>query len=338
MIVRVEDVNIRQVVQVLTNDGMIVYPTETVYGLGVDATNLKAVEKLTKYKNRPLGKPYSIAVADQEMAEAYVELNPTAIGLYKKFLPGPMTIISKGRHRVAAGIESETGGLGIRISSYKLVNKIVKALGRPITATSANKSYGKRPYKISDLDLDKFDLVIDAGELPKNEPSTVVDTTADDAITLRQGDIVISSELMVHSRSEEETRNIGKELWQKYEKFFGQKTIVFALEGPMGVGKTQFTKGLAKAMGIEETITSPTFSLEEQYGKLHHIDVWRIKDVFELEALGLTEMITGRSVVVIEWADRVHELIRNHAADTVIIWVKFNYGLENERVIGWTNL
>src|SRR5437868_2435629 len=83
---------IQTVCQVLADGGLVIYPTETVYGIGVDATNQAAVDKLLQYKARREGKPISIAVADQAMAEQYVELNDQAKQFYKNFLPGPVTV------------------------------------------------------------------------------------------------------------------------------------------------------------------------------------------------------------------------------------------------------
>lgn len=335
---------------VLRSGGIVIYPTETVYGIGVDATNQEAVDKLTKYKNRPFGKPYSIAVTDIKMADNFVELNKTAVEFYKKFLPGPLTVVSKGKHLLAKGVESEDGTLGIRIPNYKLVLDIVKKLERPITATSANASYKKRPYKISDI-LQNIghkqkvlvDLIIDAGELPKNEPSTVVDTTLDDPVILRQGDIKLKDKIEVLSRSEETTKNIAKEIWQKYVHSAGKRAIVFALQGEMGAGKTIFTKGLALAMGINDTVTSPTFSLMNEYSGnkkqgsfLTHIDAWRMSSEEELSQLGFENFIKNRSVVSIEWAERVADTIREFDDEAIIIWVKLLYGKsENERLISW---
>jgi L-threonylcarbamoyladenylate synthase len=337
-------------VAALKNGGLVIYPTETLYGIGVDATNSKAVKKLAEYKDRPLGKPYSIAVTNQKMAQEYVELNETAKNLYKEFLPGPLTIISKDKGKTAPGVESEGGTLGIRIPDYKLVTDIIKKLGKPITATSANASYKKRPYKISDVlenisDKQKnlIDLIIDAGSLPKNEPSTVIDTTLDDLITLRQGKIRLSSESKILSKSEENTQNLAKEIWQKYEIQKGKRAIVFALEGEMGAGKTQFTKGLARAMGIKELVTSPTFALENEYQdgrkKLFHFDAWRIEKSDELNTLGFPDLIKNKSVISIEWAERVASIIRKFDDEAIIIWVKIEFGKkENERVMSWGNL
>jgi L-threonylcarbamoyladenylate synthase len=341
---------VNSAVEVLKNGGLIVYPTETLYGIGADATNVKAVKKLTAYKNRPFGKPYSVAVTDQKMAQEYVELNETARNLYREFLPGPLTVISKGKHKVAHGVESEDGTLGIRIPNYKLVTDIVKKFGKPITSTSANASYKKRPYKISDIlenisDKQKnlIGLIIDAGELPPNEPSTVIDTTLDDPITLRQGEIKFSDENNVTSRSEENTKNLAKEIWQKYEIHKGKRAIVFALQGEMGAGKTQFTKGLARAMGITELVTSPTFALENEYQtgkeKLFHFDAWRLQKSDELQALGFADLIKNKSVISIEWAERVADTIREFDDEAIIIWIKINFGKkENERTISWGNL
>jgi L-threonylcarbamoyladenylate synthase len=348
-IVKKKGVSIENVANILKSGGVVIYPTETVYGIGVDATNLEAVKKLTEYKNRPFGKPYSVAVTDPKMAKKYVTLNQTAKNLYKEFLPGPITVISRGKHKVASGVESEDGTLGIRIPDYKLVLDIVKKLGRPITSTSANASYKKRPYKISDI-LDNIsakqkrliDLIIDAGTLPRNEPSTVIDTTLDEPVTLRQGEVRLSDKNEVLSRSEGNTKNVAKEIWQKYEVHKGKRSIVFALQGEMGAGKTIFTKGLARALGITELVTSPTFALENEYKipdsefKLYHFDAWRLEKSDELKALGFSDLIKNKAVVAIEWADRVSDTIRDFDDETIIIWVKIEFGKkENERMIGW---
>jgi len=344
-IINKKDLNIGKVVSVLKNGGLVIFPSETTYGAAVDATNEKAVKKLNNYKKRPFGKPYSIAVSDQEMAEKYVFLNENAKSLYKNFLPGPLTVVSKGKGKVAPGIQSEDGTLGIRIPGYPLLIDLVKTFNRPITATSANASYKKRPYKISDI-LDNLsekqkgliDLIIDAGELPHNEPSTVIDTTLDDPAVLRQGEIKLKNVSNILSRSPENTQNLAKELFQKYERYVGTRAIVFALEGPMGTGKTQFTKGLGHAMGIKEEVVSPTYNLEEEYdkGKLIHIDAWRMGKMDSLNELGYFKRIDDKSIIAIEWAERVQDDIRKISEEAVIIWVKIKYGKkDNERIISW---
>lgn len=106
---------IEQCVDYLRNGKLVFMATETVYIAAVDATNKKAVTKLVSFKNRPFGKPFSVGVTDINMAQKYVFLNKNAKALYKQFLPGPVTVVSKGKHTVAPGVEAENGTLGIRI-------------------------------------------------------------------------------------------------------------------------------------------------------------------------------------------------------------------------------
>ena len=336
--------SVNTAIDFLKNGGLLIMATETVYVAAVDATNPRAVKKLANFKNRPFGKPFSVGVSNIDMAEKYIVLNESAKKLYKTFLPGPLTIVSTGKHILAPGIEAENGTLGIRIPDYPFFLKIVKKLGKPITTTSANASYQKRPYKISDI-LDNvsekqralIDLIIDAGEIPRNEPSTVIDTTLDDPMILRQGEIRFKGKNKILSRSEENTQNISKELFQKYQSYLGKRPIIFALEGKMGAGKTQFTKGLGRVMGIKEEILSPTFNLVLEYGKLTHIDAWRLQDSNELETLDFLKMVEDKNMVIaIEWADRVSNLIKKYRDQAVLVWVKIEYGKEeNERLISW---
>lgn len=348
------DSAVKIAVGALENGQLVFMATETVYIAAVDAINKDAVKKLVAFKNRPFGKPFSVGVTDIKMAEKYVVLNQTAKDLYKRFLPGPVTVVSTGTHKVADGVEAENGTLGIRIPDYAFFQKVSKRLGKPITATSANASYQRRPYKLNDI-LDNIsdkqkkliDLMIDAGELPHNEPSTVIDTTLDDTpVILRQGDIKLKDKNEVLSRNEENTQNIAKELWQKYEDYSGTRAVIYALEGKMGAGKTQFVKGLARAIGIKEQVISPTYDLLSSYQEvgikqeLTHIDTWRMIDPDqELKDLDLKSLITDNSVLAIEWADRAVEEIKKYSEDAIIVWVKIEYGKkENERLISWGNL
>lgn len=353
-IIAEDDKAIDIAVTALEKGQLVFMATETVYIAAVDATNEEAVKKLVAFKNRPFGKPFSVGVTDIKMAEKYVVLNETAKNLYKRFLPGPVTVVSTGTHKVANGVEAENGTLGIRIPDYNFFQAVCKKFQKPITATSANASYQRRPYKLTDI-LDNIsdkqksliDLMVDAGELPHNEPSTVIDTTLDDeAVILRQGDIKLKDKNEVLSRSEENTQNIAKELWQKYEQYAGKRSIVYALEGAMGAGKTHFVKGLARAMGITEKVVSPSYDLLNTYDiensrlNLTHIDTWRMLDPDqELRDLDIKNLLNNNSIIAIEWADRAIQEIKNYSDDAVIIWVKIEYGkAENDRLISWGNL
>jgi len=341
-------------VNVLKNGGMIVYPTETCYGLGVDATNQKAVNKLLQYKYRREGKPVSIAVSDKKMAQKYTVVNEIAANLYKNFLPGPLTIISKRKGNLARGIESEYGTVGIRIPDHQVIIQIVQKLGKPVTATSANVSYKKHPYSIKSLlkDLPQkqknlIDLIIDAGKLPQKDTSTVVDTTLNTYNILRNGRVSFGEKgkavLSAITETAEETVNFGSMLILKHLNRLRKDTLLVALGGELGTGKTQFTKGIARQLGIKQIIKSPTFNLitEHKYAKgdisghLIHVDTWRLADKKEFEALDLQEYIHPGNVIVVEWADKFYKVIETFTKNKkiVVLKVRFRYLTPNKRKI-----
>ncbi len=265
-------------IKVLKNGGVVIYPTETCYGIGVDATNAKAVEKLIKYKGDRRGKPISVAVSDITMVKKYADLSPAAENLFNNFLPGPITIVAQGKHKVDSNLESDTGTLGIRYPDYGLILKIIKKFGKPITSTSANVSNGKTPYDVQADILDRIslakkeliDLIIDAGVLPHRAPSTIVDTTLNEPKILRQGEFIfdILNTKTYVSNSVEETIKIGELLIKNYELRITNKKpncLIIALQGDLGAGKTQFVKGIARGLGIKNNIKSPTFILCSEY-------------------------------------------------------------------------
>ena len=121
-----------------------------------------------------------------------------------------------------------------------------------------------------------------------------------------------------HSYSPEETYKIGKEIGEKTKP--GE---VYALIGDLGVGKTVFTKGFAAGLGIEEEITSPTFTLINEYedGRLpfYHFDVYRIEDESEIEEIGYEEYFYGEGVTLVEWANRIENLLPKETKTVVIL-------------------
>ncbi len=329
-----EDV-IKTAVTVLRAGGLVVFPTETTYGAGVDATNPEAVQKLLAYKARREGKPLSIAVTDLEMAEQFVVVTDQARQLYSQFLPGPLTIVSDAlplqQSGLAPGVTSEFNTLGVRIPDYPLVTELVRALGKPITATSANASDQKRPYSIADIlthtsakQQSLIDLVLDAGTLPTRPPSTVIDTTLSTPLTLRAGAIALDvptgvttesvaetagAVTTLQTASQAETMAIAGKLVLKHWNDLREGPLVIGLDGSLGMGKTIFAKGVAQFLGITETIASPTYTYIEEYaytrhqttGTLYHLDLWKVDSAEALERLEIAQLFTPRSVVVIEW-------------------------------------
>lgn len=123
--------------------------------------------------------------------------------------------------------------------------------------------------------------------------------------------------MIIETRSPEETFDLGKKLGE--EAIPGQ---VFTLTGDLGVGKTVFTQGLAKGLGIEEPVSSPTFTIVQVYdeGRLpfYHFDVYRIGDVEEMDEVGYEDYIMGEGVSLIEWANLIKEILPEKRTDILI--------------------
>ena len=123
--------------------------------------------------------------------------------------------------------------------------------------------------------------------------------------------------MVIESNSPEETFRVGKELGEK--AYAGQ---VFTLTGDLGVGKTVFTQGLAKGLGIEEPVNSPTFTIVQEYdgGRLpfYHFDVYRIGDVEEMDEVGFDDYVMGEGVSLIEWADLISEILPEKRTEILI--------------------
>jgi L-threonylcarbamoyladenylate synthase len=155
---------------------------------------------------------------------------------------------------------------------------------------------------------------------------------------LRQGDIKLTDVLEQTTQSAEETQQLGFELMKKYVHYLGYKSVIFALQGELGAGKTQLSKGIARALNISDEVQSPTFIIEKEYSvkdkHLYHIDTWRLFDEKELEDLGFLQQVEEGNVFVIEWADKVRGLIEQVSTDAAIVWVRLQYGAnETERAI-----
>jgi len=315
-IISINDTNATSLaLQCLKSGGILIYPTETSYGVGVDATNSKAVSKVLDFKKRPGGKAISIGVSSQKMALKYVDINKVAENLYIKFLPGALTIISKSKHNIDKRLESENGSLGIRIPNYKFLLNLINNFDKPITTTSANSAGKKTPYCIKDIidnlnkkQINLIDLIIDAGDIPHNPPSTVIDTTTEELTTYRQGRINpknITKASLIKSNSTKETILAGKNLMQDNSKTLNKKATLILLNGELGAGKTHFTKGIADTLGIKNVIKSPTYNYVNEYnfdkGKLYHMDAWRIQNIDDLKALKFYEWFVNENVIVVEW-------------------------------------
>lgn len=164
--------------EMLKNGKVIVCPTDTVYGLIVDATNEKAVEKIFEMKKRPRSKPLAVFVKNFKMAKELAEIDAEQMKILKQKWPGKYTFILKSK--------GTNNTIALRIPKYKFLNDLLKKVNKPLAQTSVNISGKPALMKISDIlefckkcgmsDIPQI-LVIDAGNLPKSKASTIIDLT-----------------------------------------------------------------------------------------------------------------------------------------------------------------
>lgn len=177
-------------VKILELGGLIIYPTETLYGLGANMTDLEAVKKVFDVKGRLHNKPLSVAFRDVEHAKKYAEFNKVAEKLARKFLPGPLTIVLKSKLPLGSMFGDNT--ITVRIPSNKVARELLARTKFPITATSANVSGNRDPIDAR-IAIDQIgedvDLVIDSGECELGKPSTVIDLSGDEIVFIREGAI-----------------------------------------------------------------------------------------------------------------------------------------------------
>ncbi len=178
-----------QVIHVWSSGGLVVYPTDTVYGLGTDVENEDAVRKVYEVKKRSLDNPLTIAVSDIRMAERYAVIDDVGKQLMEIFLPGKVTLIFPKTARVPDIVNPRA--IGIRIPNLPLILDLIKSFGRAITSTSANKSGSppKRDPREIAKELKGIDLILDYGILLPSKPSTIVDLTSGRPKLVREGDV-----------------------------------------------------------------------------------------------------------------------------------------------------
>jgi L-threonylcarbamoyladenylate synthase len=192
--------NIQEAIDTLKSGGVIVYPTETTYGIGCDATDVDAVNRIFAMKGRPQAKGVTVLLPDGEWGDRIGLVWPPALrSLAESHWPGPLNVVLPAvapSDIVPAYLTN--GTLAVRRSSHPIANALVDGLGVPVVSTSANISGEPELYGAQEI-FDRFsreslqpDLIFDAGELPKRAPSTLV--AWDDArgvVVLRQGEIEI---------------------------------------------------------------------------------------------------------------------------------------------------
>ncbi len=185
--------DIERAVGFLREGQVIAYPTETIYGLGADVQDKKAVKRIYDLKARDYGLPISILVADLRMLRDVVSDVPDrALLLMRKFWPGALTILFPASQIIPKGLVTNTGKVGVRISSHPVASALVEQFGRPMTTTSANLSGFPPSLSVKHVHKyfgEKLPCIIDGGECEPSRGSTVVDMSDETMRIIRDGTI-----------------------------------------------------------------------------------------------------------------------------------------------------
>lgn len=180
---------IKRVVNLLKDGGVIIYPTDTVYGLGCDLMNKSAIERVYKIKKMPKGKPLSFICPDLKNIADYAQVSNMAYKLMKRLIPGPYTFILPATTIVPRQIVPNRRTVGIRVPDNEICLALVNALGSPLISTSVPQEKNEilsDPVSLEKHLGDKVDLIIDGGLLA-SELSTVIDFTGREPEIVREG-------------------------------------------------------------------------------------------------------------------------------------------------------
>lgn len=186
---------IQKAARIIRRGGLVVFPTETVYGLGANAFDSRAVKKVFRVKGRPENKPLIVLIGSKKDLRRVAQNTPKIVyKLIKKFWPGPLTLIFKSRPRLPKEVTAGGRTIAVRLDSHPVAQALVRAAQVPITAPSANLS-GRPPQRsihgvIKELGNKKeIELFLDAGKTPIGKPSTILDLTKKPPRLVREGSI-----------------------------------------------------------------------------------------------------------------------------------------------------
>lgn len=190
---------IQDAADIIRKGGVIAFPTRCLYGIGADAFNAEAVDRIFKIKQRPTEKPILVLIDDPQRLEQLVtRISDNARDIMKRFWPGKVTLIFEAAAGVPDYLTAGTGKIGIRLAAHPVAAALARAIQGPITGTSANLSGRPGCHQIEDLPpavTNQLDLVLDAGPLHGGTGSTVVDVTGEVPQVLRVG-VVLEKDVL----------------------------------------------------------------------------------------------------------------------------------------------
>lgn len=191
------DQSLRAVADLVSSGGVIAFPTETFYGLGVCPFNARAVQRIVELKDRASRTaPILVLIRSRDDLAALVsEVTPAAERLMEVCWPGPLTLVFRAAMAVSLSLTAGTGTIGVRVSAHSDVQRLLDAVGGPLTGTSANRA-GQPPAETADGVArtlgDGVDAILDGGATPGGQPSTVLDMTVSPPRLIREGRVPAS--------------------------------------------------------------------------------------------------------------------------------------------------
>lgn len=233
---------IKDAAKIILDGGLVVFPTETVYGLGADATSAEAATKIYAAKGRPSDNPLIIHISTPEDAEDYTYTSPLYYKLAKEFMPGPITVILPAKNSVPRETRGGLDTVAVRCPENPIANALIRAVGRPIAAPSANLSGSPSPTNAEHVIDDMYgrcDMIIDGGDSDFGLESTIVKIDGENSVTLlRPGKITVDDikklgvevEIASAVKSDLKAGEIALSPGMKY-KHYAPKTELFLLDG-----------------------------------------------------------------------------------------------------------
>jgi L-threonylcarbamoyladenylate synthase len=185
----------RQAAAILRQGGLVAFPTETFYGLGAAGLDAAAARRVFAAKGRPASMPLLLLVDSLAMAASVAaEITPRARELMERHWPGALTLILRATPSIPTEVTAGTGTVGVRVPAHAVARALVRALGEPVTAPSANPTGASPPVTAAEVlaQLDgAVDLILDAGATSGGAPSTVLDVTVEPPRVIRQGAVLV---------------------------------------------------------------------------------------------------------------------------------------------------
>jgi L-threonylcarbamoyladenylate synthase len=297
---------IKKAANILQTGGLVAFPTETVYGLGADATNEAAVKKIFQAKGRPSDNPLIVHLAKMEQIGQWVkEISPLAKRLIKHFSPGPITYVMEHQGTFAENVTAGLSTVGIRIPEHELALALLELTGIPIAAPSANRSGRPSPTSAAHVKEDlngKVDIILNGGSTSVGVESTVVDVTGEIPILLRPGGVTLEDlqavvgEVIVDAALQDKPRSPGMkyrhyapkgELWladgvhmrQKIQNISQEKAAAGFRVGILTTMENQnlYKDGTVIACGFR---AEPSSVAQQLYDALRQFDEMNIDIIF----------------------------------------------------------